>query len=133
MDTNEHAGTASGPKRVLVIDDSELDRMMLEELLKQAGYQVSLAADGDEGLQAYLQNPFDLVITDMVMPGKMGIDVILELKRKFPDVKVIAMSAGGDFGPEIELDMARELAAHTIQKPFDPDMVLQMAARLLSQ
>jgi DNA-binding NtrC family response regulator len=122
-----------GPKRILVIDDSKIYRKILEEILIQAGYEVILASDGKEGLERFYKDPTDLVITDMVMPEKMGIDVIVELKETYPDLKIIAVSAGGDFGPEIELDMARELKAHTIQKPFDPDRVLQMVAKLLSE
>ncbi|MFC1798528.1 response regulator [Thermodesulfobacteriota bacterium] len=121
---NDAVGS-SASKRILVIDDSEIDRMVMEEILTQAGYQVVLAADGDEGLETFYGSSFDLVITDMVMPGKMGIDVILELKKKHPDLKVIAMSAGGDFGPEIELGMAKDLEAHTITKPFEPEQILK--------
>jgi len=120
-------------KRILVIDDSEIDRMVLEEILKQAGYEVILASDGKEGLERFYENPADLVITDMVMPEKMGIDVIWELKEKYPDLKIIAMSAGSDYGPEIELSMAREFNSYTITKPFEPEKVLAVVTKLLFQ
>ena len=119
--------------RILVIDDSETDRMILEELLKQAGYEVILASDGKKGLERFHAKPADLVITDMVMPEKMGIDVILELKEEFPELKIIAMSSGGYFGPEIELDMASTLGAYTISKPYNPENVLEIVTELLSQ
>jgi CheY-like chemotaxis protein len=128
---NEDTGIKT-PKRILVVDDSEIDRMVLEEILKQAGYKVFLASDGKEGIELFSKNPIDLVITDMVMPEKMGIDLIMELREKYPDLKIIAMSAGGAFGPEIELDMASVYGGHTITKPFDPVKVLNMVNELLT-
>lgn len=120
------------PKLILVVDDSEIDRMVLEEILKQAGYKVFLASDGKEAMERFNENPIDLVITDMVMPGKMGVDLIMELREKKPDLKIIAMSAGSDFGPEIELDMAGEFGAYTITKPFDSEEVLKIVNELLT-
>ena len=118
-------------KSILVIDDSEEIRKLLYELLKRAGYEVFMASDGNEGLRLFREKPVDLVITDMVMPGKMGIDVILELTREFPKVKIIAISAGGDFGPELELDMAKAYEAVTITKPFSSEEILKAVSKLL--
>ena len=141
--TDEKSQTISGtaekdtgveaPKRILVIDDSEIDRMILEDILKQAGYEVILASDGKEGIERFHAKPADLVITDMVMPEKMGIDVIMELKEEFPELKIVAMSSGSDFGPEIELNMASMLEAYTISKPFDMENVLKIVTELLSE
>ena len=123
---------SEAPKRILVVDDSEIDRMAIEEILKQAGYEVILASDGKEGLERFYENPADLVITDMVMPEKMGIDIILELREKHPDLKIIAMSAGGDFGPELELDLASGFDVHTTTKPFDPEKLLTVVNELIT-
>jgi len=120
------------PKRILVVDDSEIDRMVLEEILLKAGYKVVLASDGKEGLELFNKKPVDLVITDMVMPEKMGIEMIMELRENHPDLKIIAMSAGGAFGPEIELDMAGVFGGYTITKPFDPEAVLKIVNELLT-
>jgi len=117
-------------KRILIIDDSEEIRVLLYEILTNAGYEVMMASDGNEGLRLFREKPVDLVITDMVMPGKMGIDVILELTQEFPQVKIIAISAGGDFGPEIELDMASICHAHTITKPFSHAQILNAVKEL---
>ena len=130
MSENLNDGTSSGTQ-ILVIDDSEIDRMIIEELLGQAGYDVVLASDGIEGMDRYREAPTDLIITDMVMPGKMGIDVILEIKKEFPDAKIIAMSAGGDFGPELELDMAQKAGAITITKPVQPEEILGAVKKML--
>ena len=117
-------------KNILIIDDSEQLRKLLYRLLKGAGYEVFVASDGSEGLQLFHEKPVDLVITDMIMPGKMGIEVILELKEKFPEMKVIAISGGGDFGAELELDIARTLEAYTIEKPFSPKEILEVVNKL---
>lgn len=130
--SSKEGTVTKAPKQILVVDDSEIDRMVLEEILKQAGYKVFLASDGKEAMERLNENSIDLVITDMVMPAKMGIDLIMELREKKPDLKIIAMSAGGDFGPEIELDMAGEFGAYTIAKPFDPEEVLKIVNQLLT-
>ena len=130
MSENLNDETSSGTQ-ILVIDDSEIDRMIIEELLGQAGYDVVLASDGVEGMKRYREAPTDLIITDMVMPGKMGIDVILELSKEFPEAKFIAMSAGGDFGPELELDMAQKAGAITITKPVEPEELLSAVKKIM--
>ncbi len=120
-------------KRILVIDDSEIDCMILEEILKQAGYEVITASDGEEGMKKFHENQTDLVITDMVMPGKMGQDVIYELKEEFPELKIIAISAGSDFGVDLELTIAKDVgASYTLAKPYEPEIVLKVVKKLLA-
>lgn len=118
-------------KRILIIDDSEIDRMILEEILVQAGYNVTQASDGKEGMEIFRAQPFDLVITDMIMPEKLGIEVILEMNEDFPDAKVIAISAGDEYGLELDLDMARQIDVPTISKPFQPDEILEAVGKFL--
>ncbi len=121
-------------KRILVIEDSKADQMILEEILKQAGYDVLLASDGKEGLEKFYADSPDLVITDMVMPEKMGSEVISEIKGKHPQQKIIAMSSGSHaYGREIELDLAAMFGAHTIAKPFEPVKVLEIIHNLLQE
>ena len=104
---------------ILIIDDDDQFRGMLCEMLKTAGYKnISEAADGQEGLARFSENQTDLIITDMVMPEKLGIDTIIEVKNDFPNAKIIALSGGGFFGPEMELDMAAKLGARTFTKPI---------------
>ena len=119
-------------KRILIIDDSEIDRMILEEILVQGGYEVTQASDGKEGMEIFRAQTFDLVITDMIMPEKLGIEVLLEMNEDFPEAKVIAISAGDEYGLELDLDMAREIDVPTISKPFQPEEILDAVRKLLS-
>ena len=80
--------------RILIIEDDEHVRGMLRKMLERIGYDVFDAPDGKEGLDFYRNTPVDLVITDILMPEKEGIQTIMELRREFPDVKIIAISGG---------------------------------------
>ena len=106
-------------KRILVIDDEELMRSFLRDLLEEEGYEVIIASDGEEGLALFETNSIDLVITDIIMPVKDGLDTILELKKKAPDLPVIAISAGGNIPKERYLAVAGYMKnTRTLAKPF---------------
>jgi len=112
--------------RVLIIDDEEQFRSMLRQVLELSGYVVAEAGDGQQGLAILHQESADLVITDIIMPNKEGIETIFELKRDFPAVKIIAISGGSRQGGYQYLDQARHAGAdHTLVKPFDGDELLQ--------
>ena len=81
-------------QRILVIDDDPLVRRTMERLLQKSGYEVRLAVDGIEGLRAFRTQRPDLVITDIIMPQKEGLDTIRLLRTWSPDVKIIAISGG---------------------------------------
>lgn len=83
-------------KRILMIEDDDDQRELFKMVLEQAGYDVTEAPDGKVGLQRFYQQPYELVITDIFMPEKEGLETILELKKEFPTVKTIAIS-GGEF------------------------------------
>ena len=78
--------------RILVVDDEEDIRLLLREVLEDAGYEVVEAGNGDEALRRYWATPTDLVITDIVLPGKGGMEIIRELRRQTPEVPIIVMS-----------------------------------------
>ena len=105
--------------KILVIDDSEDIRILLHEALQAAGHSVVEAADGEAGLRSYREHYPDLVITDIVMPNKEGLETIMELRRESPGVKIVAMS-GGTRGMVISfLPAAKKLGAdYTLPKPF---------------
>ena len=110
--------------RILIIDDEQDLRLILREALEYVGYEVVEAENGDEGLQHYRETPADLIITDMIMPGKGGLETIGELQREDPHVRIIAISGGSPFGHTDALDVAKQLGARRIfHKPFQlPDM-----------
>jgi CheY-like chemotaxis protein len=110
--------------RILIIDDDEEIRLVLRDVLEDAGYEVVEAEDGQEGLQYYRTAPADLIITDIVMPRKGGLETIRELRREAPHVKIIAISGGSRTASLSGLDIARQLGATRVfQKPFGlPEM-----------
>ncbi len=119
-------------KRILVIDDDVQVRQMLKQMLQRAGYEVVDAADGAEGIKLYRDEPTDLVITDIIMPEKEGIETIMELNRDFPDVKIIAISGGGRIDSRDYLEMARKWGTdRTFSKPFDRAQLLEAIQQLL--
>ena len=112
--------------RVLVIDDEPQIRSMLRLMLEREGYEVEEAPDGIEGIRIYRQNPVDLIISDLIMPNKDGIGMMIELKKEFPDIKIIAMSGGGLNKPEGYLAGAKKLGAkRTLTKPIDRKELLR--------
>ena len=112
--------------RILIIDDESQIRSMLKLMLERDGYEVVEAPDGMEGIRVYRQNPADLIITDLIMPNKDGIGMIIDLKKEFPDAKIIAMSGGGLNKPDGYLEGAKKLgAACTLTKPIDREEMLR--------
>lgn len=111
--------------KILIIDDEDQFRAMLRKALESAGHEVLEASDGKEGVRIYREQPADLVIMDILMPEREGLESILELRRLDPAVRVIAVSGGIRF-PEMDvLDVARHLGARrTFSKPFDLAQVL---------
>jgi CheY-like chemotaxis protein len=112
--------------RILIIDDEEQVRAVFREMLERSGYEVFEAANGKEGLRLQREKSADLIITDIIMPEKEGLETIRELLRGFPEVKIIAVSGGGRIGPDQYLDVAKKLgAARTFNKPVNLKELLQ--------
>ena len=117
---------------ILIIDDDFQLRKMLRQMLERSGYEVAEASDGDMGIKACREDDFDLVITDIVMPNKEGIETIMELKRAYPEIKILAMSGGGRNKPEDYLFMAEKLGAEqTLSKPFEREDFLGKVSKIL--
>ena len=120
--------------RILIIDDEPQIRSMLTLMLEREGYEIVEAADGVAGIKIYRQNPADLIITDLIMPNKDGIGMIIDLKKEFPDVKIIAMSGGGLNKPDGYLKGAKKLgAACTLTKPIDREEMLKAVREILKE
>lgn len=118
-------------KRILIVDDDALVRDMLDRLLRRAGYDTETAENGARALSLHRKQPADLVITDILMPEKEGIETLMELHRLTPDVPVIAISGGGRIGPESYLSMATLLGAErAFAKPVDTAQLLRAVGEL---
>jgi CheY-like chemotaxis protein len=98
-------------KHILFVDDEEPVRELFKEALEKFGFRVSLANNGNEGLESFRNNPADLIITDIFMPEKDGHAFILEVLQEFPDAKIFAITGKKSFEPEMELDIAKTLGA----------------------
>lgn len=117
---------------ILVIDDDQPVRQSMEIVLQMYGFDVLTASDGDEGLRAYREHVPAAVITDIMMPGTDGIETIREIRREFPDAKIIAMSGGGRVGNTDFVALALKLGADCgIHKPFDIEKPIELLRTLL--
>ena len=95
---------------------------------------MTTAANDNEALRLVQDNVFDLVITDLIMPEKEGIETIVKMRKKIPTLKIIAMSGGGLIAPEDYLVIARKLGvAQTLAKPFSGKELLAAVASVLAQ
>ena len=111
---------------ILVIEDHDDTRDVLDILLRTECYDVTLASDGQDGLDKYRARPADIVLVDVFMPRKNGIETIRELMRDDPDAVCIAMSAEGDPLRRNALEFAREAGARlTLRKPIEPWVLLR--------
>jgi YesN/AraC family two-component response regulator len=118
--------------KILLVDDDAQVRKMLKITLERAGYEVVEAADGVQAVQVYSPDTIDLVITDIVMPEKEGIETIMELKTAHPEVRIIAISGGGRINPEDYLKWAQRFGvARTFTKPVDREELLTAVSELL--
>ena len=104
---------------ILVVEDDEAFREMLELKLTKLGYEVASARNGKDVLRMVKDFQVDLVITDLVMPEKEGLELIMELKEHVPHLRIIATSGGGRMGNVDYLKTAEKFgAARTLKKPF---------------
>ncbi len=106
--------------RILIVDDDVQIRDLLRIKFELEGFDVSAAADGNEALALHSKEPFKMVITDIIMPEKDGIETITEISKINPGTKIIAMSGGGRITPKSYLLMAKQFgAARTFTKPVN--------------
>jgi len=111
--------------RILVVDDEELARFTLRDILEGEGHEVTEASNGNEAIASQNANPFDLIITDIIMPEKEGVETIVEMKQDYPDLKIIAISGGGRTRNLDFLKLAKDFGANAIlSKPFSEEELL---------
>lgn len=113
-------------RSVLIIDDEAPIRKVLRKALEMEGYKVMDAADGSEGIDLYRKHPTDLVLTDILMPEKEGLETIMAFRRDFPEVTIFAMSGGGLINSDSCLGMAKSFgAARVYTKPLKIEGLLE--------
>ncbi|HEY5550632.1 MAG TPA: response regulator [Opitutaceae bacterium] len=121
------------PARVLLVDDDDGIREMLDLVLQRNGLQVVQARDGNEALRLYKEQEFDLVITDLIMPDKEGIETILEIRAMKRPIRIMAISGGGRVDQSMHLHLAKSVGAdRVLAKPFLPKDFLQVVDELLA-
>lgn len=131
---DEDALSGESEMRILVVDDDEQFRSVLAEMLADEGYEILQAGDGDVALTLLENNSVDLVIMDIFMPNREGIETIVHLQKRYPDIKIIAISGGGPVAPEIYLSSARMLGAlRSLEKPFRRDQLLNVIDEVMAQ
>ena len=119
--------------RILVIDDYEPFRASVKDLLEANGYDVAVAVDGEDGIRQFQQQPFDLVLCDIFMPKKEGMETIRDLRQLSTGMPIISVTGRSDAFETDFLRMTRELGAtRAITKPFEVDDFLAVVRRCLA-
>lgn len=117
---------------ILVIDDELFMLDFVRKILESAQHKVLVATSADSGIEAYRQHKPDLVITDLIMPEKDGLEAIQDLRRINPAARIIAISGGGRSGYTNALEAAKAFGAQaTVRKPFSPKVLLAAVDKVL--
>jgi DNA-binding response OmpR family regulator len=120
----------NGKKRILIIEDDNEMRSLLKDFIEEEGYAVDSVENGLEALKKLVSQPFDLIITDIRMPGLTGLDILPRLKKSQPDVSIIVISA---FGDERASHRAFERGATAyVEKPIDLQKLKTLIHDLIS-
>jgi CheY-like chemotaxis protein len=112
--------------RVLIVDDSQLERVLLGRIIEQAGHECHFATGGLEALETYLRGGIDIVVTDLQMPDGGGLELIEALAALLPGVAIIAVSG---MRPEVLAEARSKGAAAAFSKPVDPDELVEAIAQ----
>jgi CheY-like chemotaxis protein len=129
--------------QILIIDDDRDVRDAIKRVLERAGYHVRSSPDALEAFQELSRQPADVVITDIIMPKKNGVEAIRDIVAEFPQIRIIAISGGGNFGVDTYkpnaitttayLAAAERAGAHLVlTKPFESAELLQAVEKVLS-
>jgi CheY-like chemotaxis protein len=113
--------------RVLVVDDNRDMRESTRHLLRLMGYDAEVAMDGQQAMEIHRARPAQVLLTDIFMPGKDGMETIEAFRRQWPEVKIVAMSGGGSVATRDYLSMAPDIGADaTLRKPFSLENLQQV-------
>ena len=117
---------------ILVVDDERLDLKVLSKMLRAGGHGVTERANGQQALSYLEHNLVDVVVTDVIMPKKDGLETISEIRRRYPNAKIIAISGGARPSGSGALATARALGANgTLAKPFRQKALLDLVDDLM--
>jgi len=120
--------------RILIIEDDVAARELLRDILETEGHEVAEADNGEDGVGRYRAGTTDLVITDILMPKKGGLNVIRDIRDKDPSARVIAMSGGGKDGKLNFLGTARTFdGVLTLSKPFKHTDLIAVVEKALGE
>lgn len=118
--------------RILVVEDDQQVRELIVEMLKRSGHEVRVAEDGNAALRLLDAETIDLIITDLIMPEMEGMQTIRELRKRDPQVPLIAMSGGGRVNADDYLETALLMGAnHSLRKPFTRSDLIDAVEGLL--
>ena len=117
---------------ILIVDDDSQIRLALKRLLQNEGYEIFEAGNGIEAIKEFKKSRADIIITDIVMPDKEGMETIMELKQMEPEIRIIAISGGGYSGrASTYLATAEKLGAEcTIKKPLNKETLLECIKKI---
>ena len=119
-------------QKIILVDDDEAVRVIVRMALERLGYEVREASDGREAMRLCAESPPDLMLTDIIMPEQEGIETIGALRRRFPKVRVIAMSGGGRVSATDYLQTAMSMGADAVlAKPFASEELEALVAKVL--
>ena len=121
--------------KILLVEDSPDQRGMLQDALQAAGYRVDAVADGDSAIQTQRATPADVVVTDLFMPERDGLETIALLRQQDPKIKIVAISGGSRLRPAQtdHLAVAQAIGADAVlKKPFDPARLIAIVKQVLS-
>jgi len=119
--------------RILIIDDDRAVQLSVQFTLEREGHQVVCASDGNEGLRAFTSQTPDLVVTDLIMPNKEGIETIMQIRERDAKTPILAISGGGRLSNVDFLKMAAKVGANAIlAKPFERQELIAAVRRLLA-
>jgi len=131
---NTQIGAANMMKNILLVDDEESIRKMVRAVLSDEEYVFTEANNGAEALEILESAEFDLIITDVIMPDCDGIELVMTVRKKLPDIKVIVMSGGGRVRADHYLNLAEKLgAARVFEKPFNTTELRETVRELLAE
>ena len=118
--------------KILLIDDDDVIRLTMQSALKKRGFQVITAENGNIGLELFKKESPHIVITDMLMPNKEGLETISEIRSLKTKVKIIAMSGGGSTQNMTFLKLAEKVGAdQLLSKPVKPEQLIMAIENLL--